>query len=441
MPMTKCFPPAAEWLAETDLPGRPFSRGQSGQAEAELQGGRQGTVPPADRLQWGQTSQGDPLSPLGGARAQAVPQDDEHQSAQASQACRAGSGVGDRQTGGRDAGWPAASSTSGPPSLRQTPQRASSALSSPRVTASSAPTGHHESFGMPQRSHRGADSGSAAAQHSPSAQVAPHSGGQLSTSRSLQHLRSAGTGGVAFGRSATSTSLQRSPSEQIPARRGSAGVTDGRAAASQPASSSQLTHDQLPGDGHRSGTSSVTLSPRPASVAARLRREVSFSTQRPRSAAGSGMGRQTAPASPSPRQQGSQQGSWPGPAGETGQQTVPASPSPYQPGSQQGSWPSRARSEASERSSPEEEALYHRLHEELAAEQQRRLHVPLIAPAAGLERSASRKEALAFGSWQGEERSRSCWTQVQRRASHACLTEPSDRDFSRNHHLARAGRS
>ena len=422
MLMTKCFPPAAEWLAETDLPGQLFSKGQSGQAEAELQGERQCTAPPAGRLQWGQTSQGDPLSPLGAARAQAVPQDDEHQSAQASQAWRAGSGVGDQQTGGRDAGWPAASSGSGPPSLRRTPQQASRALSSPRLTASSAPTGHHQSFAIPQRSHRGADSGSAAAQHSPSAQVAPHSGEQLSTSRSLQQLRSAGTGGVAFGRSASSTSLRRSPSEHIPVRRGSAGVTDSRAAAGQQASSSQLTHDQLQGGGHRSSTSSVTLSPRPASASARLRREVSFGTQRPRSAAGSGMGHQTAPASPSPRQQGSQQGSWPGPAGETGQQTAPASPSPYQQGSQQGGRRSRARSEASERSSPEEEALYHRLHEELAAEQQRRHHVPFTTPAAGLERSASRREALAFGSWQGEERIQSCWTQNSEK-SFPCLPD------------------
>ena len=81
-----------------------------------------------------------------------------------------------------------------------------------------------------------------------------------------------------------------------------------------------------------------------------------------------------------------------------GHQTAPGSPNPRQ----QGSWPSRARSEASERSSPEEEALYHRLHEELAAEQQRRHHVPPNTPAAEGERPASRKEGLAFGSWQGE---------------------------------------
>ena len=393
--MTECFLSTAEWYAETETPGQP-----SGQPEAEPQGLQQCTAAPAGRLQWGQTSQGNPLSPPGPGRVQAVPQDNKQQSAPASQAYRASSSVGDQQTGGQDAGWPAAVSGSVPPSLRRTPQRGSSALSSPRPAVSSAPSGHHQSVAISQRSQRGlSESSSAAAQHSPSAQVAPHSGGQLSTSRSLQHLRSPGTGGVAFGRSASSTSLRRSPSARV----GSAGATHGRAAASHSAGSRQLTHDQLQGDGHCSSASSVTLSPRPASMSGRLRREVSFGTQRPRSAAGSGLGHQTAPASPRPPLKGSQQGSWPGPAGEMGQQTAPASPSPCRQGSQQGSWPSRARSEASERSSPEEEALYHRLHEELNAEQQRRHHVPPITPAAGLERPASRREGLAFGSWQGEE--------------------------------------
>ena len=292
-------------------------------------------------------------------------------------------------------------SGSGPPSLRRTPQRASSALSSPRLTASSAPTGHRQSFATSQQSQR--DASFAAAQHTPSAQVAPHAGVQFSTSRNLQHLRSTGRGGVAFGRSASSTSLQLSPSGHLPARTGSAGAPHGRSAASCSAGSRQLTHDQLQGDGHRSSASSVTLSPRPASASGRLRREVSFDTQRPRSAAGSRIGHQTAPTSPSSHLKGSQQGSWLGSAGEIGQQTAPASPSPCQQGSQQGSWPSRARSEASERNSPEEEALYHRLHEELAAEQQHRLHVPPNTPAAGGERPTSRREGLAFGSWQGEK--------------------------------------
>ena len=179
---------------------------------------------------------------------------------------------------------------------------------------------------------------------------------------------------MAFGRSASSTSLRWSPSAHPPARTGSVGATHGRSAASQSPGSRQLTHDQLQGDGPRSSTSFVTLIPRPASASGGLRREVSFGTQRPRSAA-SGIGHQTAPTSPSPHLQGSQQGSW----------------------------PSRARSEASERSSPEEEALYHRLHEELAAEQQRRHDVPPHMPAAGGERPASHREGLAFGSWQGEE--------------------------------------